>query len=129
MEHSDGSFYKPDTWLYKNANLWGSSQSSWIKQTTSLGLNTLIAATPVGSVAAGISQAGIGATSLGLGYSSSSDETNAEVVQNYRERLKSVLKSRKLTKEFLHNAPESVKSNIDDAVTEYTLRPWELGNR
>lgn len=129
MEHSDGSFYKPDTWLYKNANLWGSSQSSWIKQTTSLGLNTLIAATPVGSVAAGISQAGIGATSLGLGYSSSSDETNAEVAQNYRERLKSVLKSRKLTKEFLHNAPESVKSNIDDAVTEYTLRPWELGNR
>jgi len=127
MEHADGSFWKPDTWLYKNANLWGSSQASWIKQNISLLLNTALAfGTGGGSIAA---RGAIGATSAGLGYSSSSDETNAEVAQNYRERLKSVLKNKKAVDKFLKNAPENVKDNLDDAVTEYTLRPWELGDR
>lgn len=127
MEHSDGSFYKADTWLYKNANLWGSSQSSWIKQMTSLGLNTMIGlGVGGGSMAA---TGSIGGTSAVLGYSSSADETNAEVIQNYRERLKQQLKNKGLTREFLKSAPRNVKDNLDDAVTEYTLRPWELGNR
>ena len=122
MQTSDGAFYKPSTWMYKMPEVWGSSQSSWMKQTTAMGLNA------VAALASGGWSLAAGGAGFGLAMSSSSDENNAEVAENYRSRLKQVLQNTGLAEDFVNSRPGGKKS-LDESIEEYVMSPWELGNR
>lgn len=125
-ETSDGAFYKPGTWLYKQPGLWGSSQSSWIKQSSSMAINTAAAL-----ASGGTTRFVGGATGFGVAMSSSSDENNAEVAENFKTRFKQSLQNKNLERQFLNSRPgqKENKKSLDDAVDEYMLDPWEFGNR
>lgn len=122
---SDGAFYKPGTWLYKQPGLWGSSQASWIKQTGSLAMNTVGALIP-GSVAV---RAILGTASLGVATSSGVSENSSESAENFRGRLKSILQSRGLINKFLKSNEQATNGKtIEETIEEYSLNPWRFSD-
>lgn len=107
--------------MYKQSNLWGSSQSSWIKQSIAFGLNTIGAFLPGGQLGA-LGRGALGGTSFLQNMSASGDENDAEITENAGIRIKNNIVNAGLEKQFMG----SRFNNIDDAIEAYKRNPWPL---
>jgi hypothetical protein len=75
-------FFDLDSWMYKQAGLWGASQSSGLKSWTATGLNLLASGTS--GLVKKLATAGV---TLPMSTSASSEENYAEAAEAYKKRL------------------------------------------
>lgn len=118
-EENASGIFNPDTWIFKQPGLFGSSSSAWLKQSVAMGLNvatTVLA--PEGKIASWAVRGAVGAgVSLPTAMSASESENYAEVAENYKSALKNKLASVGLLEKFAKG--DTKANNVDEAVERF----------
>ena len=122
-------FLDLDSWMYKQAGLAGASQSSALKSWTATTLNLI-----AGGLLKGIGKRVVaGAITMPMSISASQEENFAEVSENYKQRLKSMLQANGEYDNFIKEASEKLGLKYEEAfvsqeVEDEIFRQFQLGN-
>lgn len=116
----------PDVTLFKMPGLIGSSQSSWIKQAPQsvlsfYGLALQAVGTATGNpIAMGVGYAASAgaAASMPLNIAASRDENYAQIVEGYQDKMKNLLESSGLYKEFLKEGGKKLGTTDPTSIME-----------